>query len=102
MGSQRISEEQVRHIGMLSRLKLSDEEVARFTRDLEAILEYMDDLRQVNVEGVEPTAHAVELHDAFRADEVQPSLPPDEALANAPQREGTMFKVPKVLDQDSA
>jgi len=99
--SETITQDQVRHIAMLARLKLTDEEVASFSGQLSAILDYISQLEEVNVEGVEPTAHAVALRNVFRDDVVRPSFDPDTALANAPDREESSFKVPKVLDQDT-
>lgn len=97
--SRQITESEVRHIATLSRLKLTDHEIHEFAAELGAILGYVRQLEQVDVEGVEPTAHAVELRDVLRDDEVRPSLPAEHATANAPQRDGTFFQVPKVLDQ---
>jgi aspartyl-tRNA(Asn)/glutamyl-tRNA(Gln) amidotransferase subunit C len=96
-----ISPDDVRHIAMLSRLKLKDEEIESFTHELAAILGYMDQLMELDVEGVEPTAHAVTVQNVFREDVVRPSFEPDQALSNAPQRENSYFRVPKVLDQDT-
>lgn len=96
-----ITEATVRHIATLSRLKLTDEEVAGFTQQLSAILEYVDQLKQVNVEGVAPTAHAVDVRDVLRADEVRPSVGVENALQNAPRRKDSFFVAPKVLDQET-
>jgi aspartyl-tRNA(Asn)/glutamyl-tRNA(Gln) amidotransferase subunit C len=93
-----ITREQVRHVAVLARLNLSDDEIDRFTRELAAILAYVDQLQEVDVHGVEPTAHAVAIQNVLRADEVQGSFNPDEALAIAPKRDGSFFQVPKVLD----
>lgn len=95
----KIDEQQVRHIAMLGRLKPSDEEVRRFSEQLSSILEYVEQLNEVDTEHVEPTAHAVPMSNVLRADEPGACLTPDEALANAPQRDGSFFAVPKVLDQ---
>lgn len=99
--SETISQEQVRHIAMLARLKLTDDEVASFSQELSAILDYVNQLEEVNVENVDPTAHVVNINNVFRDDVVRPSFDPDTALANAPNREESFFKVPKVLDQDT-
>ncbi len=96
-----INEDTVRHIATLSRLKLSDEEVQEFTEELTAILSYINQLEEVDVTNVEPTAHAIAVSNVLRADEIKPSLAQEKALANAPAREGSFFKVPKVLDQDT-
>lgn len=105
LGSKKISAEHVRHIGHLSRLKLSDEEVALFSEQLSSIVEYFEHLNEVDTSAVEPTAHALAIHNVFRPDEpglTTEPLGPDGVLANAPQREGNFFRVPKVLEQDSA
>jgi aspartyl-tRNA(Asn)/glutamyl-tRNA(Gln) amidotransferase subunit C len=98
----KIDEAQVRHIGHLSRLNPTDDEVRLFSEQLSAILEYIEQLNEVDTADVPPTAHALPINNVFRADEPHRSLNPDQALANAPQREGSFFAVPKVLDQDSA
>ncbi|HZY90108.1 MAG TPA: Asp-tRNA(Asn)/Glu-tRNA(Gln) amidotransferase subunit GatC [Gemmataceae bacterium] len=90
--------EEVRWVAHLARLELTDAELATMTRQLAAIVEYVDQLREVNTEGVEPLAHALETQNVFRADEPAPSLPADEALANAPDRRGDFYGVPAVLD----
>ena len=99
--SQQIDEAQVRHIGHLSRLDLSDDEVKRFGEQLSSILAYMEKLNEVNTDGVEPSAHALEVHNVYRDDEIGASFTTEQAMANAPDRDGTFFKVPKVLDQGS-
>ena len=93
-----LTPEEVRWVAHLARLELTDAELATMTRQLAAIVEYVDQLREVNTEGVEPLAHALEVHNVFRADEPAPSLPVGEALANAPDRRGDFYGVPAVLD----
>ena len=93
-----LSVEQVRWVAHLARLDLPVDELAVLTRDLTAIVNYVDELQQVNTDSVEPLAHAVELTNVFRADEPAPSLPVDQALANAPQRKDAYYAVPAVLD----
>lgn len=99
--AQTVPIDEVRHIAQLARLKLSDAEIERFAQELGEILGYVDQLREVDVDGVEPTAHAVGSDNVFRDDEVRPSPGVDDALANAPDSEKPFFKVPKVLDQDT-
>lgn len=97
----KIDEKTVRHISHLSRLDPSDEEVRLFAEQLSSIVAYVELLNEVDTENVEPTAHALPMQNVFRADEPGESLQPDQALANAPQRAGSFFAVPKVLDQGS-
>ena len=97
----RIDERQVRHVAVLSRLKLSEGEVATFSRQLSAMLEYVEKLNELDTSDVEPTVHAVPISNVLRDDEPEEPMGVDEALANAPQREGSFYRVPKVLDQES-
>jgi aspartyl-tRNA(Asn)/glutamyl-tRNA(Gln) amidotransferase subunit C len=98
----KISEQEVRHICHLARLKPSDEEVRRFSEQLSDVLAYMEKLDELDTKDVAPTAHALPVHNVFRVDEPGVCLNPEQALANAPQREDNFFAVPKVLDQNSA
>lgn len=98
----KIDEKQVRHIAHLARLKLSDAEVTRFGEQLSGILEYVEKLGEVDTDGIEPTAHALPVNNVFRNDVPAPSYSPDQALANAPAKDSPYFKVPKVLDQETA
>jgi len=97
VSDKRIDLDTVRHIGRLSRIELTDEEIRTFSGQLAAIIGYFGKLQELNTDNVEPMAHAVELSDVFGDDVPQPSLTPDQALANAPQRDGDFFKVPKVI-----
>jgi len=90
--------EQVRWVAHLARLELSDDELATLTRQLTSIVDYVAQLQAVNTDGVEPLAHALPVHNVFRPDEPRPSLSADEALANAPDRQGDFFAVPAVLE----
>jgi aspartyl-tRNA(Asn)/glutamyl-tRNA(Gln) amidotransferase subunit C len=90
--------EDVRKVAKLARLELDDADLAAFAGQLSAILHYIDQLKPLDTEGVEPLAHPLPLRNVFRADEPRPSLLPDEALANAPARAGDFFDVPAVLD----
>jgi len=97
----KVSNDEVRHIAQLARLELSDAEIERFAGELGAILAYVDQLREVNVEDVEPTAHATGGENVFRVDEVAPSPGVEPAMKNAPDHQDGFYKVPKVLDQDT-
>ena len=87
----------VRHIGRLSRIELTEEQVQTFGRQLASIIDYFDKLQELETSEVEPMAHALEMHSVFGEDTLRESLTPQQALANAPQRDGDFFKVPKVI-----
>jgi len=95
-----LSLDEVRRVARLARLELSPEEERVFQGQLSAILDYVRQLEELDVSDVEPMTHALAGGDPapLRADEVQPSLDPGEALANAPAREGTAFKVPRIIE----
>jgi aspartyl-tRNA(Asn)/glutamyl-tRNA(Gln) amidotransferase subunit C len=94
----------VRHVAKLSRLALDEEKLRRLTPQLESILEYVAKISEVDVSGVEPMAHALPLANVLREDVVEPSLPIEKVLQNAPETDGAFFKVPKVIGgvEDSA
>ena len=89
-----ISRDEVLHVARLARLDLTDEEVERFREQLNAILEAVGKVAELDLAEVEPTAHPLELTNVWAGDEPRPSLPLDEALANAPDRDGALFRVP--------
>ena len=93
-----ISREEVQHVARLARLHLTDDEAERMREQLDAILAYIDKLRELDVEGVEPTAHAVPLVNVMRDDALAPCLPQEQALANAPDRAGEFFRVPRIIE----
>jgi aspartyl-tRNA(Asn)/glutamyl-tRNA(Gln) amidotransferase subunit C len=104
MGQQKITPEQVRHVAMLSRLALDEARLAKFAGQLESILGYIAKISEADISGVEPMAHALPVHNIFREDVIEPSLPLEKVLQNAPDSDGPFFKVPKVIggDEDSA
>jgi aspartyl-tRNA(Asn)/glutamyl-tRNA(Gln) amidotransferase subunit C len=87
----------VRQVAHLARLHLADDEVELFTRQLNDILNYVEKLNELDTAGVPPMTHVLELHNAFRDDEVKDSLPLKEALANAPDQQRQSFAVPKII-----
>ena len=95
--AEKIDIDLTRHIGRLSRIDLSDEQLDKLAQQLGAILEYFDKLQELDTENVEPMAHAVEIHNVLAEDTPRASLTHDEALANAPAHDGDFFKVPKVI-----
>ncbi len=88
--------EEVEHIASLARLRLTEEEKARYCEQLSAILDYMAKLKELDTAHIEPTATVLPLRTVLRPDIVRLSLLPDEWLANAPEAEGQMFRVPPV------
>jgi len=96
-----IDEKLIRHVGLLSRITLTDEQVATFGAQLSSIVSYFDKLNELNTDDVEPMAHAVDFHNVLAGDVLGDSLSRDAALANAPARDGEFFKVPKVIGEGS-
>jgi aspartyl-tRNA(Asn)/glutamyl-tRNA(Gln) amidotransferase subunit C len=94
----KITPEQVDYVALLGRLALQPEEKQKFMGQLDDILKYMDMLAEVDTSEVQPMAGPVELYTPLREDIVRPSLPLEEALANAPAKTGTSFLVPKVVE----
>ena len=89
-----IDREQVLHVARLARLELSDEEIERMAGELSGILEHVDRISGLDLDGVEPTAHVVALVNVLRADDPEPSLPRDRALEQAPDAVDGAFRVP--------
>jgi aspartyl-tRNA(Asn)/glutamyl-tRNA(Gln) amidotransferase subunit C len=94
----KLSREEVLHIARLARVSLAEDEITRLSEQLSRLLETFEVLQQVDTEGVPPTAQSVTLQSVMRDDEVTPSLPPDDILANAPRREDDYFRVRAVLE----
>jgi aspartyl-tRNA(Asn)/glutamyl-tRNA(Gln) amidotransferase subunit C len=93
-----LSNEEVRHIAWLARLGVTDAEVERFREDLSVILEHFRALEELDTNSVPAAAHASLLHNVLRDDVPAPSLPSDEVLANAPDSEDSLFRVPPILE----
>jgi aspartyl-tRNA(Asn)/glutamyl-tRNA(Gln) amidotransferase subunit C len=93
-----LDREQVAKIARLARLELTPAELDAMTPQLDAIVEFVRRLDSVDTAGVEPLAHALDVFDALRDDEPRPSLPVEQALANAPARRGPNFAVPAALE----
>jgi aspartyl-tRNA(Asn)/glutamyl-tRNA(Gln) amidotransferase subunit C len=94
----KLSREEVQHIALLARLGLTEAELERFREQLSNILENFEILQQVDTTDVPPTAQSIPLQNVTKDDEVVPSLPPDDVLANAPKKEGKLFRVKAVLE----
>ncbi len=98
VGAMKITVADVEYVARLARLELTAGEKEQFAGQMDAILGYVEKLKEVNTDGVVPTSHAVPMENAFRADEVRPSIGLHNALANAPDRSGSFFAVPKVIE----
>jgi aspartyl-tRNA(Asn)/glutamyl-tRNA(Gln) amidotransferase subunit C len=92
-----LSRADVEKVALLARLRLTESELATMTDQLAQIVGYVDQLAEVNTDGVEPMAHAIDLSNVFKDDRVAPSLPQNEALANAPHHDDRGYLVPAVL-----
>ncbi|MFH1621823.1 MAG: Asp-tRNA(Asn)/Glu-tRNA(Gln) amidotransferase subunit GatC [Candidatus Omnitrophota bacterium] len=93
-----ISKETVQYVANLARIHLSDEELEKFSYQLNDILGYIDQLKEVDISKVSPTAHVLPIKDVKRKDVFRPSFGAEQILNNAPQKEGNFFKVPKVIE----
>jgi len=94
----KLSREEVLHIALLARLGVTESEVNRLSEQLSNILENFEALQQVDTEGIPPTAQSIPLQNVVSDDEVIPSLPPADILANAPRKDGGFFRVKAVLE----
>jgi aspartyl-tRNA(Asn)/glutamyl-tRNA(Gln) amidotransferase subunit C len=94
-----LSREDVQKVSLLARLKLSDAELALLTEQLGQVVSYVEQLNELDTEDVDPMVHAVEVTNVFRADVLQPSLPREAALSNAPKADGECYLVPAVLGE---
>jgi len=94
-----LSREQVRHVALLARLGLKDGEEDFYAEQLSRILEHIDRLSEVDTESIPPTAQVVEVRNVMRDDEPRPSLPVEVVMAQAPDREGDLFRVQASLEE---
>jgi len=90
---------EIEHVAMLARLELTEEEKWLFSKQLSSILKYINQLNELDTEGIEETSHVIALKNVFREDELRPSLPKDMALQNAPNKTtDDFYKVPKIIE----
>ena len=90
----------IQHTAKLAKLHLSEEEISTFAVQLQDIIEYVNQLNEVNTSQIEPASHALPIWNVFRDDVTAPSLPLDHVLQNAPDREDPFFKVPQILTEN--
>ncbi len=94
----KLTRAEVQRVAVLARLRLSEDEETQLTAQLDAILSYMEKLNQVDTSEVVPFTHATDGANAFREDKITQQPDPDALLANAPDRDATFFKVPKIIE----
>jgi aspartyl-tRNA(Asn)/glutamyl-tRNA(Gln) amidotransferase subunit C len=94
-----LTPEQVRHIGRLARLGLTEDDVDKFSHQLSDILDYFQKLGAIDTNDVPPTAYPLDLHNIMRDDEPQPAADREDVLMNAPVREGDYLRVRAILDE---
>lgn len=92
-----IKKDTISYVANLARIRLTPDEEELFAHQLNDILAYMEKLKKLDTKGIEPMSHAVFLGNVFRDDKVKDSLPREEVLKNAPQKENGFFKVPKII-----
>ena len=95
-----LSEEQVRHVALLARLGLTDEQVKTLSAELSGILGHVEKIGELDLAGIEPMAHAVDVTNVTRPDENRPGLSQEDALLNAPEQEDGAFVIPPILGVD--
>ncbi len=93
-----ISKENVKHVARLSRLEFKEKELEGFTEKFASVIEYVEKLKEVDTEGVEPTYHVHPIKNIMRDDKMGKSLDRKKVLQNAPDKENGYFKIPRVLD----
>lgn len=94
-----IKKEDVKHVAKLARLKLSDKEIDYFASQLGKIVDYIDQLKEVDTSNVDPTSHVLFIQNVFRKDTVKPSLKTENVLKNTPVKEEGLFKVPRIIEE---
>ncbi|WP_018923583.1 Asp-tRNA(Asn)/Glu-tRNA(Gln) amidotransferase subunit GatC [Salsuginibacillus kocurii] len=94
----RVNKEQIEHVAHLARLELKEDEIDAVTKKLDDIIDFAEQLQELDTTNVEPITHVVDIRNILREDEVKPSLDREDALKNAPDQEDGQFKVPAILE----
>jgi len=94
----KISKEEVKHVAHLARLQFSEEEIEKFTKQLDAIIQYAEQLNELDTTGVRPTSHVLDMKNVMREDVPEPGMPREEILKNAPDHQDGLFRVPSILE----
>ena len=95
----RISNDQVKHVANLARLAITEEEAEKFTKQLDAIITFAEQLNELDTSNVEPTYHVLKMNNVFREDMKQEGLPREEVLKNAPDHQDGQIKVPPIMGE---
>jgi aspartyl-tRNA(Asn)/glutamyl-tRNA(Gln) amidotransferase subunit C len=95
----RISKDQVKYVANLARLAITEDEAEKFTKQLDAIITFAEQLNELDTENVEPTSHVLEIKNVLREDISKEGLPREEVLKNAPEEQDGQFKVPAILGE---
>nr|WP_295974386.1 Asp-tRNA(Asn)/Glu-tRNA(Gln) amidotransferase subunit GatC [uncultured Bacillus sp.] len=94
----RITIDEVKHVAHLARLAITEEEADKFAKQLDAIITFAEQLNELETDNIEPTSHVLDMKNVFREDVVNPGLPVEEVLKNAPDYEDGQIKVPAIID----
>jgi len=94
----KLTVQEIEHVANLARLELTQEEKEKMTKELAAIIDFADKLSEVNTDGIQPTAHILDIKNVFRKDEVKPSYDVEDIIRNAPESADNCIKVPKVVE----
>lgn len=94
----RISSEQVKHVANLARLAITEEETEKFTKQLDSIITFAEQLNELDTENVEPTTHVLHMKNVLREDKAEPGLPREEVLKNAPDHQDGQIRVPGIME----
>jgi len=97
----KIDADEVKKVALLSRLALTEAEIQKYAGHLGAVLEYFEKMKELDTSQVEPLAHCLPINSVLRPDRVKKSLDTEKALANAPDRNDGLFRVPRILDENS-
>jgi aspartyl-tRNA(Asn)/glutamyl-tRNA(Gln) amidotransferase subunit C len=93
-----ITKQTVEYVANLARIELQPKELEKFSRQLQDILDFIDKLKKLNIENIQPTSHILPINNVLRDDTPKESLTPEKALLNAPGKIGNFFVVPKVIE----
>ncbi|MGP4071813.1 Asp-tRNA(Asn)/Glu-tRNA(Gln) amidotransferase subunit GatC [Piscibacillus sp. B03] len=94
----KISKDQVKHVANLARLAINEEEAEKYSEQLSAIIDFSEQLNELDTKGVEPTTHVLDMKNVLRKDEPKEWISKEDALKNAPDQQDGQFRVPSILD----